>query len=208
MSKQENPHPDDEFDVLGADRTPQGVHRSPVPRWRQWLPFILVVILAPTLAFVAVKALSNDPEPTATTTVTSTADAGATTEPATEEPTDATPDGATSEGSTSEQPSEEPSTTAAAALDHSVSVYVLNGAGRTGLAGTVAETLGGDGWTNVIPDNYSRQLPTATTLFYTNADFEDEAQAIGEELGITTLVESADASSNGVVIVLRSDFQS
>lgn len=208
MTKQPYPYDEDEFDALGADRVPVGVHRRPVPWWRHAMPFVVVLILAPVLAFTVVQVWSqeNDPSgaPSPTAGATDTAgedgsgDAGSTGEATGEETSDAT--GEASESATDEE------TTPADDLDRDLGVWVLNGAGVAGLAGETAARLADDGWTNVVTDDYSYRLPTSTAIFYTNDAMADEAEAIGEALGITALYEDADAASNGVVIVLRPDF--
>lgn len=200
-SRDDYPYPEDEFDALGADRAPQGVHRAPLPRWRQLLPFLIVLVLAPTLAFVAVRAFSGgDGEPGGQqpTTTQAPTDAGSS-----DEATDST-----SEETTTEEPSsEEPSTEETGAdLDQSITIWVLNGSGVTGLAADTVAVLEAAGWEGADADDYASSLPTSTTIFYDNADQAEEAQAVGEELGIDTLVESSDAADGDIVIVLRSDF--
>ncbi|GAB2605391.1 LytR C-terminal domain-containing protein [Pseudactinotalea suaedae] len=202
MTRDDYPYPEDEFDALGADRTPQGVHRAPLPRWRQLLPFIIVLILAPTLAFVAVQALSgggDDPSPTADTTTEPATDGEPTTEP-TEAPTEEPTEGETT---TEEQTSEEP----AADLDRSIQVWVLNGSGVGGLAAETQAFLTEDGWEDVNAADYGRPQPSGTTLFYDNADQLDEAEALGDLLGITNLVESSSAADGDLVLVLRAGFE-
>jgi hypothetical protein len=202
VTRDDYPYPEDEFDALGADRTPQGVHRAPLPRWRQLLPFIIVLILAPTLAFVAVQALSgggDDPSPTAGTTTEPASDGEPTTEP-TEAPTEEPTEGETT---TEEQTSEEP----AADLDRSIQVWVLNGSGVGGLAAETQAFLTEDGWEDVNAADYGRPQPSGTTLFYDNADQLDEAEALGDLLGITNLVESSSAADGDLVLVLRAGFE-
>ncbi|WP_420110526.1 LytR C-terminal domain-containing protein [Pseudactinotalea sp.] len=196
MSRDDYPYPEDEFDTLGADRTPQGVHRAPLSRWRKLLPFIIVLVLAPTLAFVAVRALSGgdgeDPPTTAgETTAEPTTDAEPTDEPTSEdEPTE-------------EETTEEP----AADLDYTIQVWVLNGSGVSGLAADTVEVLIADGWEGANAADYSRPQPSGTTLFYDNADQAEEAAAVGDLLGITNLVENSSAAAGDIVIVLRAGFE-
>ncbi|UFU07216.1 LytR C-terminal domain-containing protein [Ruania halotolerans] len=202
------PYDEDEFDVQGADRVPQGVHRAPVSRWRQALPFLVVLVLAPVLAFVVVQAVSRDstPGPAATPGASESAagedvsgDAGAGDEPS-EDPTDG-------EGETddpSEEPSDEPSETVE--LDQGLAVWVLNGAGVGGLAGETAGTLTDAGWSNVVADDYAYNDPADSTIYYRDASMAEEAEAIGAELGIDALVESESAAPNGIYVVLRPDF--
>ena len=207
MSKQPYAYDEDEFDTLGADRVPVGVHRRPVPWWRRTLPFVVVLVLAPVLAFTVVQLWSQetDPAPDPTSAEVSGSDdpsAGG------EETTDEGEPGQDGESTDeeSESPTEE-ETTPADDLDRDLGVWVLNGAGVGGLAGEVTAQLADDGWSNVAAADYSYRLPTDSAIFYTTADMADEAEAIGDELGITALYEDPDAASNGVVIVLRPDFQ-
>lgn len=195
-------YPEDEFDTLGADRVPQGVHRAPIPRWRQLLPFLIVLVLAPTLAFVAVRALSDggeDTPPAATGSPTATEEptddgAGEPTDDATGDPTDEP---------TTEEPTTEPPT---ADLDYSTLVVVLNGSGIGGLATETTARIGELGFTQTRAGDYTSSVPAVTTIYYDNADQADEAQAIADDLGIEVLVEDAGAAQGAVVLVLRSDF--
>lgn len=197
------PYPEDEFDALGADRAPLGAHRAPMPRWRQLLPFLIVLVLAPTLAFVAVRVWSGgggDPsggDPSQTTAAeTSTESTGAETEePTSQEPTS---EETTTEAATTEDPTGD--------LDMSIQIWVLNGSGVAGLAADTVAVLESAGWQDANAADYGSSVPSSTTIFYDNADQGDEAQAIGDELGVSTLVESSDAADGDIVLVLRSDF--
>ncbi|WP_277050494.1 LytR C-terminal domain-containing protein [Ruania albidiflava] len=206
MTKQPYAYDEDEFDALGADRVPVGVHRRPVPWWRHALPFVAVLILAPLLAFVVVQVWSQESDQVADPTpeVTAPADEGSGADEGSDGE-DATGSEETTGGPESESPTEEETT--ADDLDRDLGVWVLNGAGVSGLAGEAAARLQEDGWTNVEAADYSHELPTDSAIFYTTADMAEEAEAIGEELGISTLYEDPQAASNGVVIVLRPDFQ-
>jgi hypothetical protein len=197
VSRDDYPYPEDEFDTLGEDRVPQGVHRAPLPRWRQLLPFLIVLVLAPTLAFVAVRVLTGG-EPGSDPTQSTTAPSSEVTTSAGEEPTSET-----TEEPSSEEPEE---TTPAVELDLSIQIWVLNGSGQSGLAADAVAILDEAGWQDANADDYGSSLPSDTTLFYDNADQAEEAQAVGEQLGITNLVESADAADGDIVIVLRADF--
>lgn len=198
-SRDDYPYDEDEFDRLGAERTPLGVHRAPTPRWRQWLPFLIVLVLAPTLAIIAVRALSDGGSPSSEPTTTQ--------QPTSAEPTSETGESEepTSEEPTTEETTEE-TTEPTADLDQSIQIWVLNGSGVNGLAADGVAVLEAAGWQDANAADYSSSLPTSTTIFYDNADQAEEAQAVGDELGITTLVESSDAADGDIVVVLRSDF--
>ena len=191
--------PEDEFDELGKDRTPQGVHRAPRPWWRVWGPLIAVVILAPILAIGLVKIATQDRTSTPEASQSTSQEAEETgdgTETATEAPTTEAP-------VTEEPPAEEP-TPEAPPIDQSVTVSVLNGAGRQGLAGRVAETLTTAGWTSVEPGNYTSAQPQTSAVYYASADLAPAAQAVAETLGIATVQELGEVTS--ITVVLRSDF--
>lgn len=218
MSKEEYPYPDDEFDSLGADRVPQGVHREPTPKWRQWLPYLLVLILVPLLTFGVVRyfAGSTDsaPEPTVQESATPTDDAAEQDDAATEEPEEGeSADGAeaNSEAAAGESEEENPDSQENGEeedeeLDYSTRVLVLNGARVQGMAGQVSTALSQDGWLRTQADNYQYAAPTVTTLYYTSEDYASEAREVAQRLGIDSLVEDAGAASDGIVIVLRADF--
>lgn len=207
MSEQEYPYDEDEFDVLGADRTPQGVHRAPVPRWRQLLPFVLVIVLAPLLAFAGVRALSGggDDDPAATPTPTVTEEATEDDGENGEEGENGDEDGEEAENG-EEEPTEEETDVDEADLDRTVPIYVLNGTSTGGVAGSAAEALTNDGWTNVSASDYNRAQPTNTEIYYNNAELAEEAESVASTLGIEPLFENANAASAGIVIVLREDF--
>lgn len=212
MSREDYPYDEDEFDVLGADRTPQGVHRAPVPRWRQLLPFAIVIVVAPLLAWAGVSALSGefgaDPQetpPAATETVPGEdEDDPEETEPeegnGTEDPEENGTEDDDGNGTEEESPADE------ADLDREVRVLILNGTSTVGLASTASETLMAEGWTNTSTADYGQAQPAVTTLYYHDALVAEEAEAVAADLGIEETVESASAASTGVVIVLRDDF--
>lgn len=211
MSNQRYPYDEDEFDRLGADRVPVGVHRRPVRWWRRVLPFVVVLIVAPILAFAVVQFWSQGtPQagPAESTEATVTAEespgesaAGA---PESQSPSTEAEEPSSTEPTASPTPTEEEST--APELNYDLGVWVLNGAGVTNLAGETAAELESAGWANVTAANYSSELPTSSAIYYTNSEMADEAEAIGEALGISALHENPDAATNGVVIVLRLDF--
>lgn len=202
------------------------MHREPVPRWRQWLPYLLVLILVPILTFGAVKYFTSDPadQPEAMPSESVPPadsdegqeepapeeeapeedgdDAGAEApEDAEEEPETQDPDEGADEPGGVEDPDDDGTD-----MDQGVHVLVLNGAGISGLAGRVGDLLAVDGWTNTEPETFTGTTPTVTTLYYTSAEFEAEAAAVGERIGVSNLVESSSGASNGIVVVLRADY--
>ncbi|MFD1717544.1 LytR C-terminal domain-containing protein [Georgenia deserti] len=194
-------YPEDEFDVAGRERSPQGVHRGARPLWRTLLPVVAVIVLAPLLAWGAIQLLGGSDDPAPTAGATETTDE-ATEDEATEEATeDETTEEATEE-ETTEEPTEEETTED---VQYDTTITVLNGAGIGGLAGQTVEQLAGEGFTNGVASDYTSAVPETTTLYYNNAELEPTAQEVASVLGITNVVESAGATE-AIAIVLRSDF--
>jgi cytoskeletal protein RodZ len=203
-------YPEDEFDVAGRDRTPQGVHRGPRPLLRTLLPILAVVVLAPLLAWGAITLLggTDEPAPAASTAAapeTAAPTAGATDGQTSEAPTEGTTE--VGEDPTSEEPTEEETTEEPAGqVERGTAIAVLNGAGVNGLAGEVVGTLAAEGFTGGVPDDYTSGAPATTTLYYNNADLQATAEEVGRVLGIGNLVESSSATQ-AIAIVLRPDYQ-
>ena len=219
VSKDHYPYPEDEFDVLGEGRTPVGVHREPVPRWRQWLPYLLVLVLVPVLTFGVVKFFAKDtgPGPVASDAGQeqpadepgdeddSGADDGDATDPDDDGEADSDSDEEGEDGDDQDEDGQDDEDESDE-LDLDIPILVLNGARIQGFAGEVADALAAEGWTGTDPDNYTNDAPVETTLYYSSEEFADEANAVAEQLGISNVEESAASASNGIVIVLRPDF--
>ncbi|MGY4643814.1 LytR C-terminal domain-containing protein [Cellulomonas sp. URHB0016] len=204
MSKADYPYPDDEFDrAADADPDiPRGVHRAPRSAWSRWWPFVVVVVLAPLLAFgaVTVWGLVND------SSMTGTDDSGATVpdDAATSDPGDgaqAPAEGA--ETGTPEPPAQTEPPTPTPVL--TTPVTVLNGASIKNLAGTQADKLTAVGFTAVDTGNTTGARPGENTVFYKSEDLKDTATMVGQTLGITTVTMSAAQAGDGITVVLVSN---
>lgn len=207
-------YPEDEFDRAAQSRGPKGVHRPAEPAWKKFLPLILALVLGPLLAWGFVSALNRDntadPVADPTPTATETAGAGETPDPGTEDPT-------TGEGTEPTEPTEEPAEPTEPTeptepvveepqVNYEAAVTVYNGARIAGIAGRTSERLEAAGFTDVTPADYGEAQPVASTVYYNNAELADTAEAIGEELGITEVVELAEATDS-ISVILRTDFQ-
>lgn len=198
-------YPEDEFDGADDDgRVPVGVHRAPAPRWRSWLPLLIVIVVVPVLAWGAVTLMgravdSGGPDATAAPSA-----------PAQEAGQQGGPPG---EQASSAPPAAEeatPTPTPSASADLTTGVTIHNGTTVNGLAARTGAKLNNAGFTavTVSPSIYPNSEPPATTVYYASPDHEATAQAIAQALGVTNIVESAQqAQSNPIVIILRTDYQ-
>ena len=208
MSRYE--YPEDEFDAADDEGpVPVGVHRAPVPGWRSWVPLLAVLIIVPLLAWGAVQLLGRHgarPAAEATAAPPASGGGGGSGAPASggQAPATGQPP-ATATPTNDARPTSAPTN-----ADLTTGVTIHNGAGINGLGGRTGDRLRNVGYTNVEVQQgtYDNASPTTTTIFYADSDTEPTARAVGQALGITNIVESAaEAQSNPIVIVLRTDFE-
>jgi LytR cell envelope-related transcriptional attenuator len=98
----------------------------------------------------------------------------------------------TSTTEVSDEPSTLVPTTAARAVRPAAEVKVLpaNGSGVAGLGGRIADRLKGRGYTNTLAaTNTTREISSSSVEF--NGDFEPEARAVAEALGLSATVVKA-----------------
>lgn len=202
-------YPADEFDEPNDSVLPAGVHRRPLPAWRNWLPLLLIVVIVPALAWGALalfKVAGGTSSSVATSIATkmasnkTTAKAKATTSPSAAPKSNATV-------ITTQAPAPTPTPTPTQSIDYTVGITVHNGTDTAGLAGRAGSSLEGAGFTSVTvsPGVYSQETPTESTVYYASEDKEAVAKAVAKELGISNVELSAEqASSNPIVVVLRS----
>lgn len=222
--------PEDEFSELARERKLQGGHRKRRSPLRAALPLILVLIVAPALAWLTIELYSKDvlplssaSEETTTADPTEETDEPSATPTETPEPTptsepseDASPDEQAGEsedpeGEESSEAEESPDTEdgeeseePAAGVAYDAQIVVLNGSGRPGHAAQVAGQLGGLGYANTTTGNYGRAIPADTTIYFSGPELLATAQNIAAGLQVNLYVESAAATGNSdIVIVLR-----
>lgn len=199
MSRADYPYPDDEFDAAAGGDVPRGVHREPRTGWSRWWPFVLVIVLAPLLAFALVTLYTHQGgggdtsddggqsvEDTPTGTTTSTAKAS---EPGTTKTESAPPQ----------------ATTPAASVNLDAPVSILNGAKIQGLAGRQATKLKDAGFTKVTTGNSTGTLPASSTVYYATEDLQATAQKVADTLGIDAVEQDAGKAGASVTVVLTSD---
>ncbi len=208
MSRYE--YPEDEFDAADDEGpVPVGVHRAPVPGWRSWVPLLAVLIIVPLLAWGAVQLLGRHgarPAAEATAAAPASGGGGGSGAPASggQAPATGQPP-ATGAPTNGAEPTAAPTN-----ADLTTGVTIHNGAGVNGLGARTGDRLRNVGYTNVEVQQgtYDNASPTTTTIFYADSGTEATARAVGQALGITYIVVSADeAQSNPIVIVLRTDFE-
>ena len=198
-------YPADEFDEPNDSVLPAGVHRRPLPAWRNWLPLLLIVVIVPALAWGALalfKVAGGTNSSVATSIATKMA--GNKTTAKAKASASATPK-SNATVVTTQAPT--PTPTPTQSIDHTVGITVHNGTNTAGLAARAGSTLEGAGFTavTVSPGVYSEATPADSTVYYASEDKEPVAKAVAKELGISNVELSAEqASSNPIVVVLRS----
>ncbi len=189
MADQEYPFGEDEFDVAGRERVPEGVHRRPRSPWRVALPFVLALVIGPALAFVAMGYVTSETSSTGVGTEVSASPAAT--------------DGVSPEATTSPEVvvSDE---AAGVAPPRDVRVVVLNGTGVPRLAAGAAERLKEDGFTSLVTGNARSRVPTRSTVYYHSDELRPSAERVAQLLGVETLLKYPTATPT-VAVVLRND---
>lgn len=203
-------YPEDEFDLAAKDRGPKGVHRPAEKLSRKLLPWIVVILAAPLLAWGAIELIGGGSDSETSPTAASTSaeqgtDASSASDAPTTESAEPTTESAEPTTESAEPTTAEETTEPEPAVEYATPISVLNGAGVSGLAGRVSETLTAAGFTAVTAGNYQSAQPTTSAVFYRTVELADTAQAVADELGITA-VSQLDSASADIVVVLRSDF--
>jgi hypothetical protein len=218
----------DEFDRVPEAASRQGVHRAAAAPSRPRLWPILSVgtgalavgmaafVLLPHAGFDAAGQSSSE-------AAAAVAQSGGTSsEAASAKPSSAAPSAAASKpaspsAAASADPSEaapsSPAASEAAAVDvlgssvdKALPVSIFNGTLTSGLAGRVGATVEADGWTLGQVANWQGAPQQTSVIFYSGAERKASAEALGELLNITTLVETPGFESS-VAVVLGPGFQ-
>lgn len=204
--------PPDEFDDL-VTSAPVGVHRRPRSPWRPVITFLVIIIVAPLLAWALVWALQtwigSDSGDVSTVTqqgadVSQSQDISTTGDVGEAEETGSTADDAAAETTTiepeetetEEEEPEEPE------VVYSTAVQVLNNTDRTGYAWQQANELESAGFGNVNSGNATGWATTVTTVYYASEDLEATAQEVADILGIDRVQLETESVTSGIVVVL------
>jgi hypothetical protein len=200
----------DEFDRVPETSTRQGVHRSVAEsrRGRRLGPILAVGVAALAIGLVAFLILPKLAFSSAGSTVAVSAEQGGSSAAASAAPTAPSPAAAAS-GSASPAASETPSAAAtpsatpaaADAVDKTQPVAVYNASGTAGLANRVGGTVTTAGWTVGEKGNWGGAPQQRSIIFYSGAAQKVNAEALGNLLGIPTVVDSADFELPLVVVL-------
>lgn len=85
-------------------------------------------------------------------------------------------------------------------VDYSLPIGVYNASNIQGYASSVAQELGGAGFNVPIADNWSGNVPSQTTVYFSSD--EATARAVAEEIGAVAVYEP---SVDGVLVVLTAN---
>ncbi|MDO5746522.1 MAG: LytR C-terminal domain-containing protein [Actinomycetaceae bacterium] len=200
----------DEFDKA-APHHPVGVHRRPVPRWKELAPFIAVLIIFPLLAWavsmlIAQEPGSDKPQKTAEPVVSQPA----TTESASEEPKEPEKTETTPQEDVSPLASQEPTQdTPHGAANKALSVMILNVNAPQGSAAKAQQALTTEGYTSTSIGNSAGMGINQTSVYYDSEASKDTALALAATLKIDTVQESsqlAAQSNTNIVVFLKGGY--
>lgn len=211
MTKSHYSYPPDEFDARSTEGAPVGVHREPRSGWSVIWPFLLVAVVFAGIAVGIVSFLSDDTTPSGSTPTASATQAneaeGEAGEEASEEPAEGEGD-AEGEGEATEEPaaeglSDEEIAALVEAADPAAPIVIENASAAAGslvegLAGTTAELLKDQGFTDVATADFQGDgAPSSSVVRYVG-DRAESAAAVAAILGIPeSEVAQVDSLSDG-----------
>lgn len=200
-------YPKDEFDDI-PDGGPIGVHRKPVSPWRPVLPFLVVLVVVPLLAWgVATLIQRNVPDETVDKIIEVTAQS----EPQSDEVEEVEveedlPDSdiptAADDGDETEASAEEPAEAAEATVNHGASVGVYNASGIGGYAAGIVADLQANGFANAFPDNANNWGVDQNTVFYSQDADKATAEAVAQALGFPVVQDGSHMGDLNVLVLL------
>lgn len=200
-------YPEDEFENP-SDEGPVGVHRQPPSPWRPVLPFLVILVVVPLLAWglTVILQRSGDNRVTGAQSAQSSAQSSATVQPVVPELDD------DEDVNIIDQPGVEPSAAPDLSDDGSedgdtgivydVDIQVLNASGVAGYAGQVADLLIDDGFTAVIAGNTSGWITQENTVFYSEPSQQATAEQVAQLAGISAVQENTNATGGAGIVVL------
>ncbi|MFM9430936.1 transcription elongation factor [Arthrobacter sp. MP_2.3] len=196
----------DEFDRVPESSARQGVHRAvaEIRRRRSLGPVLAAGAAALAVGVLAFLALphpgfssagqtpaasgsSSVASPALTAAGGSSASQAASGTPSAPAPTSSAP--------SNDAPSND------APVDKTQPVAVFNGSGTAGLATRVGATVSTDGWTLGTLGNWGGAPQRASVIFYSGAGQKGNAEALGQLLGIPSVVDSAEFEVPLVVVL-------
>lgn len=202
-------YPKDEFDLAGDDM-PVGMHRPEPSRWRNVIPFLVILVAVPLLAWSFSNLLISS-TPTASqsgsdATISAQSDAvqsapqsGAVPEPAPAPEPAPEPEPQPSADHAQSEPE-----SLAAQVNHNASIAVLNGTGIDGLAGRKVEELQAAGFPGASAANADGWITEVSTIYYRDPQVEVTAREIGRMLGVENFKADPELDSNAdIVVVLK-----
>ena len=198
-------YPKDDFDGV-PEGNPVGVHRRTRNPWAPVVPFLLVLVLVPLIAWgVATLIQRNVPQ----------AEVGGVQSQSQSQQAQSATDQAQSDvvipesnlpTAAPDDPNENPDEPAdtpepEATVDYAASVAVLNGTTISGYAAEFAGYVTTGGFTNVSTGNAATWPTDQNSVFYPSADLRATAEAVAAAAGIANVVEGGFEEAPGSIVV-------
>ncbi|WP_024366551.1 LytR C-terminal domain-containing protein [Arthrobacter sp. TB 26] len=195
----------DEFDRVPETSARQGVHRAVAEsrHRRRLVPILAVGAAALAIGLVAFLFMPKLGFTSAGDTLAVSAEQSGSSAAASPAPTASGEAPASQAPSETPPPSGTPSATpsAVAAIDKTQPVAVFNGTTTAGLANRVGGTVSTAGWTLGTLGNWGGAPQQRSVIFYSGAAQKGNAEALGQLLGIPTVVDSAEFQLPLVVVL-------
>ncbi|MSS83368.1 LytR family transcriptional regulator [Actinomycetaceae bacterium WB03_NA08] len=194
-------YPTDEFDNPPSDG-PVGVHRKPASPWRPVIPFLVILLVVPLLAWGFSEFLmwGSKDKPAVSAPQSQQSAAPTPSQPEQQQSsTTPVPDPLPTEPE--QQTSPEQPTPSDGDVNPAATIEVLNVAGVDGWAGQVVSQLAENGFNQSTAGNLDWSPTEGNSIRYQSAEDEPTAKKIGEILGISDIALDPESSNTHAVTV-------
>lgn len=192
-------YPEDEFEHP-PEGSPVGAHRKPPSRWRPVLPFLLVLLIVPALAWGFTSVLQKNGKSGLLENLQRD-NSVVQSEDATQSEKETQSEEPVAEKAV-EEPAPEPEEPPAPVVDHAVPINVLNDTLVAGYAAEVAGEISAGGFTSVSANNTNGWITEQNTIFYSTPEQEVTAQEIAALTGIHQMVLDPESTGGSGIVVL------
>lgn len=177
---------------------PVGAHRRPPSAWKPVIPFLVILVVVPAIAWALTAFLARDHVDGGLLDRQSAQSQQSAPAPEEIPQSDVVvapvlPEDDEPQNDSLQQTGE---------VNHDIPVEVLNASGISGFAGQKAQELTDSGFVNVTADNTSGWGTDTNTIFFGEESQDPTAQEVAKAVGIDNIIYDPEIATAGQIIVL------
>lgn len=207
MTVSEDRYQEDEFDRQ-ASHYPVGMHRQTKPRWKEVLPFIIIIVVVPLVAWAFTLLFLQGPRSSSSKEASSSPTK--TTQSATPQQSSPRVRQQHQDQSSSRDNHSQGSHSAADNTNYSLVVKVLNIDNSPQVVDSVSHRLTDEGYQSVGTGKSAGRGIHQSSVYYSSPTSQAAAQDIAKKLNISTVLPSAQfnkQNKSDIVIFIKNDYR-